>query len=48
MRMHPVIITIRNGKGEIVVADQVHDGASARRVVMTFPVSAEIEGSFVE
>ena len=46
MTLHPITISITDGKGHVVLADQAHDQAVACRVELTFPLGAKPEEGF--
>ena len=48
MRFHLIAVAAEDGRAEVVLADQAHDQPAARRVVLTFPLSAALAGGFGE
>ena len=48
MTLHPITISITDGKGYVVLADQAHDEASSCRVELTFPLGAKPEEGFAD
>ena len=48
MNLFVVTVSITNGKGQVVLADQVHDEATSWRVELTFPLGAQPEVGFAD
>ncbi len=48
MTLHPITISITNGKGHVVLSDQAHDEAVSCRVELTFPLEAKPEEGFAD
>ena len=46
MHFHLIAVRSREGKAEIVLADQAHDQGVARRVVLTFPLPVTLADDF--
>jgi hypothetical protein len=46
MDLFAIRISITDGKGHVVLADQVHEEALSCRVELTFPLAAEPEAGF--
>ena len=48
MTLHAITISITDGKGHVVLADQAHDEALSCRVELTFPLGAKPEEGFAD
>ena len=48
MTLHPITISITDGKGYVVLADQAHDEAVSCRVELTFPLGTKPEEGFAD
>ena len=46
MKLHAITISLTDGKGHVVLADQAHDEAVSCRVELTFPLGAKPEEGF--
>jgi hypothetical protein len=47
MDLFAITISITDGKGHVVLADQAHDEASSSRVELRFPLGTKPEEDFV-
>jgi len=48
MTLHPITVSLTDGKGHVVLADQAHDEAVSCRVELTFPLGAKPEEGFAD
>ena len=48
MNLFAVTVSITNGKGHVVLADQVHDEATSCRVELPFPLAERPEVGFAD
>ena len=48
MKLHAITISLTDGKGHVVLADQAHDEAVSCRVELTFPLGAKPEEGFTD
>ena len=48
MTLHAITISLTDGKGHVVLADQAHDEAWSCRVALTFPLGAKPEEEFTD
>ena len=48
MTLHAIAISIADGKGYVLLADQAHDEALSCRVELTFPLGAKPEEGFAD
>ena len=48
MKLHAITISLTDGKGHVVLADQAHDEAVSCRVEWTFPLGAKPEEGFAD
>ena len=46
MDLFPITISINDGKGHVVLADQAHDEASSSRIELRFPLGTKPEADF--
>ena len=48
MDLFAITISIMDGKGHVLLADQVHEEASSCRVELTFPLTGKPEADFAD